>query len=149
MKVKGGGEKSLCTLWRGGYSSFQLVFGKQPTLPNLVTDKLPAWEGITISQSVAAHIIAMCEARRQFMWVQCDKRIWRALRHKVRVVKRHYSAGEEGYYKQDSDRAELRGPTTMISNRGVLHFLAHQGELVRVAACWMVTPRRLRSRWAV
>ena len=43
----------------GGFSSFQLVFGKQPTLPNLVTDKLPALEGVTTSQSVAAHISAM------------------------------------------------------------------------------------------
>ena len=122
----------------GGYSSFQLVFGKQPTLPNLVTDKLPALEGVTTSQSVAAHINAMYGARKEFMAALCDERIRRALRHKVRAVERRYVAGEEVYYRRDSDRAEWRGPATVIGNRGALHFLVHQGELVRVAACRMV-----------
>ena len=122
----------------GGYSSFQLVFGKQPTLPNLVTDKLPALEGVTTSQSVAAHINAMYGARKEFMAAQCDEKIRRALRHKVRAVERRYLAGEEVYYKRDSDRTQWRGPATVIGNRGALHFLVHQGELVRVAACRMV-----------
>ena len=122
----------------GGYSSFQLVFGKQPTLPNLVTDKLPALEGVTTSQSVAAHINAMYGARKEFMAAQCDEKIRRALRHKVRAVERRYLSGEEVYYKRDSDRTQWRGPATVIGNRGALHFLVHQGELVRVAACRMV-----------
>ena len=122
----------------GGYSSFQLVFGKQPTLPNLVTDKLPALEGVTTSQSVAAHINAMYGARKEFMAAQCDEKIRRALRHKVRAVERRYLAGEEVYYKRDSDRTQWRGPATVIGNRGALHFLVHQGELVRVAACRLV-----------
>ena len=122
----------------GGYSSFQLVFGKQPTLPNLMTDKLPALEGVTTSQSVAAHINAMYGARKEFMSALCDERIRRALRHKVRAVERRYTSGEEVYYKRDSDRAQWRGPATVIGNRGALHFLVHQGELVRVAACRMV-----------
>ena len=43
----------------GGYSSFQLVFGKDPNLPNILTDKLPALEGVTTSQSIAGHINAL------------------------------------------------------------------------------------------
>ena len=64
----------------GGYSSFQLVFGKQHTLPNLVKEKLPALEGITTSQLVITHINAMYGARRELMAAQCDERIRRALR---------------------------------------------------------------------
>ena len=64
------------------------------------------------------------------MVAQCDDRIRCALRHKVRVVKRHYSARDEVYYSWDSDRAEWRGTATMISNRGALYFLMHKGELV-------------------
>ena len=56
----------------------------------------------------------------------------------VRAVERRYTAGEEVYYKRDSDRGEWRGPATVIGNRGTLHFLVYQGELVRVAACRMV-----------
>ena len=33
----------------GGFSSFQLVFGKQPNLPNIISDKLPALEAVTTS----------------------------------------------------------------------------------------------------
>ena len=110
----------------GGYSSFQLVFGKQPNLPNLMTDKLPTLEGVTTSQSVAAHINAMYGARKEFMAAQCDEKIRRALRHKVQAVERQYKAGEEVYYKRDSDSGVWRGPATVMGNKGSVHFLIHQ-----------------------
>ena len=37
-------------LMYGGFSSFQLVVGKQPKLPNIMDDKLPALEATTTSQ---------------------------------------------------------------------------------------------------
>ena len=107
-------------------------------LPNLMTDKLPALERVTTSQSVAAHINAMHGARKEFMVAQCDKKIRRVLRHKVRAVERSYKAGEEVYYKGDSDRGVWRGPATVIGTRGTVAFLVHQGELGRVAACRLV-----------
>ena len=42
----------------GGFSSFQLVFGKQPKLPNIMEDKMPALEGKTTSTSLTEHITA-------------------------------------------------------------------------------------------
>ena len=42
-----------------GYLSYQLVFGKNPTLPNMMKYKLLALNGVTISESVADHINAI------------------------------------------------------------------------------------------
>ena len=79
----------------GGYSSYQLVFGKDPHLPNIMTDKLPALSGVTTSESVAAHIQALYSGRKAFMEALCEDRIRKALRHKVRAVERRFSQGEQ------------------------------------------------------
>ena len=123
----------------GGFSSFQLVFGKEPKLPNIMTDRLPALEGVTTSESVAAHINALYAGRKAFAEVQCEEKVRRALRHKVRAVERLYEAGEKVYYRRDGDKAKWRGPATVLGNKGSVHFLVHQGDVVRVAACRIVT----------
>ena len=123
----------------GGFSSFQLVFGKQPKLPNIMEDKLPALEGVTTSQSLAAHITAMYAGRKAFSEAMCDEKVRKALRHKVRAVERTYEAGEQVYYRRDGDKAAWRGPATILANRGSAgYFLEHQGDVVRVAACRLV-----------
>ena len=123
----------------GGFSSFQLVFGKEPKLPDIMTDKLPALSGTTTSESLAAHINAMYAGRKAFSEAQCDEKIRRALRHKVRAVERRYNAVEEVFSKQDGDKGEWRGPATVIGNKGSVHYLVHQGSVIRVAACRLVT----------
>ena len=122
----------------GGFSSYQLVFGKQPHLPDIMSDKLPALEGITTSESVAAHITAMYAGRKAFTEAQYDEKVRKALRHKVRAVERRYVSGEQVFYRREGDRKEWRGPATVIGNKGSVHYLVHQGEIVRVAACRMV-----------
>ena len=94
----------------GGYSSYQLVYGKNPNMPNILYDKLPAMNGVTTSESVAAHISALHKSRIAFTEAMCDQKVRRALRHKVRAVERTYAAGEKVYYRRDSDKAEWRGP---------------------------------------
>ena len=122
----------------GGYSSFQLVFGKQPKLPDIMSDKLPALEGVTTSESVAAHITAMYAGRKAFTEAMYDEKVRKALRHKVRAVERRYTSGEQVFYRRDGDKKEWRGPATVIGNKGSVHYLVHQGEVVRVAACRLV-----------
>ena len=98
----------------GGFSSFQLVFGKEPKLPNIMTDRLPALEGVTTSESVAAHINALYAGRKAFAEAQCDEKIRKALRHKVRAVERTYKQGEKVYYRRDTDKARWRGPARAL-----------------------------------
>ena len=70
----------------GGYSSHQLVYGKDPNMPNILYDKLPAMNGVPTSESVAAHISALHKSRIAFTEAMYNQKVRRALRHKVRVV---------------------------------------------------------------
>jgi hypothetical protein len=123
----------------GGYSSFQLVFGKNPNLPNIMTDKLPALSEVTTSASVAEHIQALNAGRKAFTESLCDNKIRQALRHRVRAVEKHFAQGEAVYYRRDGDKAQWRGPARVIGKKGSVHFLEHQGELLRVHACRMIS----------
>ena len=78
----------------GGFSSYTLVFGKNPSLPNIFTDKLPALGRTTTSQSLANHMKAMFEGRTAFAATMCDEKICTALKHKLR------SLGLECVFKQ-------------------------------------------------
>ena len=43
--------KNSLQMWNG-LSSYQLVFGQNPNIPNVMTDKPPALHGTTISQGI-------------------------------------------------------------------------------------------------
>ena len=83
----------------GGYSSYQLVFRKNPQLPNIITDTLPALSGATTSESVGNHIQAIQAGRKAFTEALCDEKIRRALRHKVRAVEKVFEHGESVFYR--------------------------------------------------
>ena len=123
----------------GGYSSYQLVFGHNPDLPNLVQDRLPALSGVTTSQSLAKHLQALHSARTAFTATMCDQKLRTAMRHKVRAVERHFNQGEQVYYRRDGDKAMWRGPATVLGNKGSVFFLVHQGQVLRVSSCRMVS----------
>ena len=68
-----------------GYSSYQLVFGKNPNFPSIFSDKLPALSGKSTSKMVADHISALYAARKAFTETECSERIHRALRKQTRT----------------------------------------------------------------
>ena len=123
-----------CLPMNNGFSSFQLVFGKNPNLPNILQDTLPALEGVSTSEAVAEQIRALHAGRKHFAEVQCDEQIRRALRHKVRAVEKSYPQGTKVYYKRDG-QSQWRGKATVIGNDGSVYFLRHQGSIYRVPAC--------------
>ena len=120
-----------------GFSSYQLVFGANPNLPNVLTDKPPALEGTTISDSVMAHLQALHSARKGFIEAESSERIRRALRHKIRVVERQYQHGEKVYYKRE-DSNKWRGPASVIGNEGNTYWLRHGAHAVRAAINRMI-----------
>ena len=123
-----------CLPMNCGFSSFQLVFGKNPSLPGILSDKLPALEGVTTSKVVAEHITALHAGRKAFAEVQCDESIRRALRHRVRAAEKVFKPGNKVYYKRDG-QDRWKGPAVVIGNDGSVYYLRHQGNLYRVAAC--------------
>ena len=124
-------------MWNG-YSSHQLVFGQNPSVPGVMTDKLPALEGTTTSEVFAKHLNALHEARKAYIQTEANERIRRALRTKVRAAEQIYDHGDVVYYKRDGKDRWL-GPATVVFQDGKVVFVRHGGIFVRVS------PNRLRK----
>ena len=76
--------KNSLQMW-AGYSSYQIVFGGNPNLPNVMTDKVPGLEDGSANQMYTKHIAALHSARQKFLQTEACGRIKRALREKVRA----------------------------------------------------------------
>lgn len=125
-----------------GYSAHQLVFGRNPNLPGVLTDKSPALEGCTTSVIVAEHISSMYEARKAFTQSECSERVRRALRKQTRSSRDElYSMGEKVYYKRP-DKNEWRGPARVVGQDGVVVFARHGGQLIRVHVCRLMKVKK-------
>ena len=118
-----------------GYSPNQLVFGKNPNLPSLLNDKLPALEGVSTSEIVANNLNAMHAARKSFIESEASEKLRRALRHQVRTsLADSYKNGDLVLYKRnESDR--WRGPGTVIGWEHKQVLVKHGGTYVRVHPC--------------
>ena len=58
--------RNALQMWNG-YSSHQLIFGKNPNLPGIMTDGLPGLEGSTSSEIFAKHLNALHSSRRAYI----------------------------------------------------------------------------------
>ena len=115
-----------------GFSAHQLVFGKNPNLPSVTTDKLPALEGCTTSKTVADQLNTFQLANEAFIKSECSERIRRALRHNVRSVEDAFERGQKVYYYRDGGKL-WRGPATVIGSDGCVAVIKHQEQVYRVA----------------
>jgi hypothetical protein len=118
-------------MWHG-LSSYQLVFGKNPNSPNIITDKPPALQGTTTSEVLAKHLNALHASRRAFIQSESDERIRRALRGKVRASEQRFTNGELVYYKRQGHERWL-GPAKVVFQDGKVVFVRHGGTFVRVS----------------
>ena len=114
-----------------GFSAHQLVFGKNPPLPSVTSDKLPALSGSCTAKEVADHIVAMYEGRKAFVESEYSERICRALRHNIRSVENVYETGQKVYYHTGK---KWRGPATVIGSDNCVVIVKHQSNAYRVAA---------------
>ena len=123
-----------------GYSPYQLLLGVNPSLPSLDNpyESPTCLERETPSITVAKHIQAMYNARKQQMAAEADERIRRALRHKSRdVYAKSVNQGDKVYYKRD-DSTRWRGPATVIGRDGKVVFLRHGGYQIKCHLCRVV-----------
>ena len=57
-----------------GFSSFQLVFGRNPNLPNIMSENFPALRSEVSSVTLNKHLTALHSAREEFIKSEaCDK----------------------------------------------------------------------------
>ena len=101
-----------------GFSSYQLVFGRNPVLPCLSNDKPPALEEIPADRQLSANILAVHSARAAFIQSECSEKIRRALRHNVRASQNvRFLSGDQVYYTR-SDSPRWRGPASVLGQDG-------------------------------
>lgn len=116
-----------------GYSSYQLVFGKNPNLPNFMTARKPGLDGVAISSdTLRTHLDALHKARQAFIESESSERIRRALNAKIRACEEKFETGDKVYYKREGKDKWL-GPGKVLFQDGRVVFVRHGGILVRVS----------------
>ena len=118
-------------IWNG-YRSHQLVFGKNPSFPGTMTDRLPVLDGTTTSEVFAKHLTTLHEARKAYIQTEANERTRRALRTKVRAAEQVFEHGDVVYYKRGGKNRWL-GLHTVVFQDGKVVFVRHGGIFVRVS----------------
>ena len=99
-------------MWHG-FSSYQLVFGRNPNLPNVMSDKRLTFTGPTTSETLEKHLNALHAARKSFIETESNERIRRALHHKVRSCEKVFNHGDSVFYKREGQERWL-GPAKVV-----------------------------------
>ena len=83
-----------------------IVFGRNPNMPGVLDDKLPALEDNVSSVTVERNLAAMRSAREAFVQSESSEKIKKALKSKVRSCNdARFQNGDRVYYKRnDSDK---------------------------------------------
>ena len=116
-----------------GYSPHQLVFGKNPTLPSVLHDKLPALEENCYSQVMRENLNAMHIARKNFIQAESSEKLRRALRTKARThTGKIFQVGQSVYYKRQKCGNVWKGPGKVIGVDGEIIMIRHGGQGIRV-----------------
>ena len=96
-----------------GFSPNQLVFGRNPNLPSVLTSKPPALRNTTPSQLIAEHN-ALNAARKAFVENESSNKIKTALNRQTRTAtSKEFFNGNHVYYKRYNS-TEWHGPGKII-----------------------------------
>ena len=118
-----------------GFSPYQLVFGKNPNLPSVLNNKLPALEGVSQSHLVADLLNALHSARREFMMLENSEKLRRAMRAQTRTHSNmRYLAGDDVFYKREDER-RWRGPGRVVGQDGSKILIKIPTGLISVHSC--------------
>ena len=116
-----------------GFSPYQLVFGKQIKLPNILEDPPPAWEEPERSKTLLDTLQAIHAARESYIKAERCDRIKRALRAKIRINDTIYKNGDIVYFKKEGEDS-WRGPAKVVFQDSKVIFLRIGGIYYRVSA---------------
>ena len=123
-------SRNSLQMWHG-FSSYQLVFGKNPNIPNVMTDNIAALQGTT-SETLATHLNALHSSRKAFIESESSERIRRALYSKIRVSEQIFNNGDRVFYMREGSKKWL-GPAKVVFQDGKVIFIRHGGIMVRVS----------------
>ena len=119
----------------GGFSAFQLTMGRNPALPNIIDNKLPALEESTVGKTVSENIAAMISSREAFVKCESSNKIKRALCSQVRTCNYDYfDIGEKVFYKR-KDSEKCHGPGAVLGRESQSIVVKHGNQYIKVYPC--------------
>ena len=125
-----------CLVNNGGFSPNQLVFGKNPFLPNLMGEESssPASREKGLEEGIVRDTLnAMHKARETFIKNESCNKIRIALNKKVREHKFEEAVvGDEVFYKRENEN-EWRGPAKVVGVSGKTVVVKHGDSLREIA----------------
>ena len=89
---------------RSGFSSYQLVFRRNPKITSTLTENPPALDGAAINHLFAKHIHAIHSARSAFIDAESSKKVRRALQAKLRAWSICFKQRDKVFYKRDDSK---------------------------------------------
>ena len=98
-----------------GFSPFQIVFGKSPTLPSVYTAGPLGLEEVVMAKSVADNINAMHLAREAYIASESDKKLKAALRERIYKRGNNVEVGDWIYFKNQD---KWQGPVKVAAKDG-------------------------------
>ena len=119
------------------FSPFQLTLGRNPKLPNLLTDKPPA---LSQPSGLASSILrdnlnALHSAQEAFIQSDRSECLCHALSHNVRTyADAVYLSCDRVYYKRVKDH-KWEGPATVLGKDGQQVLIKHGRYYIRVHPC--------------
>ena len=116
-----------------GFSPYQLVFGRQIKLPNILEDPPPAWEEPVKSKTLLDTLEAIHATREKYIMAERCEKIKRALRAKIRIADTIYENGDMVYFKKEGENT-WRGPAKVVFQDSKVIFLRVGGTYYRVSA---------------
>ncbi len=116
-----------------GFSPYQLVFGRQIRLPNILEDPPPTWEEPERSKTLLETLEAIHATREKYIKAERCERIKRALRSKIRINDAIYENGDIVFFKKEGE-STWRGPARVVFQDSKVIFLRIGGTYYRVSA---------------
>ena len=115
-----------------GFSSFQIVYGNNPSIPGITNSTPPSLSNDFTSKHVREHLGRIEKAREAFRNADNDEHIKRVLRSRIpKYTDETYYPEDKVYFKQ-KDNIEWSGPATIIGQQGKVVFLKYGNKLRRV-----------------
>ena len=125
-----------------GFSSYQLVLGKTPSIPGLDNIQLASeLNDTTVSKMIADHLNAMYLSRQAYIKATQSALLKRALSDRVTFQDEKYFLGDQVYFKRKNLKRWC-GPAVVIGQDGKIVIVRQGGFTLRVHASRVA----LRSR---